>query len=117
MYQKIRITTGLGFNKHGQEVTQHQAEAAIATAQKALSTEFGGCTTYDAHGAWIDGDGKLVCEPVKTLEAIVFDWPSSFAAGSDIREKAETIAKILRDSLHQECVVLDIQELEFSALV
>lgn len=109
---KVRITTGLGYNKQGAELDFAAAMAAVATAQKALSAEFGGCTTVDGQGAWVDDNGKLVVEQVKVLEAIAFDKPKQEAY-----TKGHVIAAILRDSLQQQSVVFELVEVVDAVLV
>lgn len=110
--QKVRITTGLGFNKEGQAIDEQAAMLAIAEAQKALSNAFGGCTTVHGQGAWVDDNGKLVVEPVYTLEAIAFGKTEKEAY-----TQGHVIAAILRDSLHQQCVVFEVVNLVDAVLV
>jgi hypothetical protein len=51
-------------NNHGLPLTKLRDEAAID-----LAKTFGGCTIVEAHGAWINPDGKLYSEPVWQLIA------------------------------------------------
>lgn len=39
------------------------------TIPRALATACGGCTVTDGHGAWQDGDGNMVREPVAVVTA------------------------------------------------
>ncbi len=106
---KASITTGLGYTKHGDKISQKDAEGMIQHAMVQLSKDFGGCTTYQGQGAWVDGQGKLVVEQVLTIEAIGLSL-----SHEDAKAKAESVAAYLRDNLGQECVVLAFSTIDAS---
>lgn len=43
-------------------------DKAADEIKRALSEKFGGYTTYDAQGGWINEEGELIDEPVKVYE-------------------------------------------------
>jgi hypothetical protein len=106
---KASITTGLGYTKHGDKISQRDAEGTISHAMKMLSNDFGGCTAYQGQGAWVNEQGDLVTEPVFTIEAIGLSL-----SHDDAKDKAAFVAAYLRDNLGQECVVLAFSTIDAS---
>lgn len=54
-----------------------------------INTVFGGSTTYDAEGSWMDKQGELVTEPVKVIEV---------AHNCHSREEVEAVSTVVRDA-------------------
>lgn len=64
---RITYTIGQGFDQHNKPLTDVAGMRANALADVART--FGGYTTHESSGGWIDPSGHLVTEP--SLEVIV----------------------------------------------
>lgn len=109
--QRITITAGTGFDRHGNPLDAQDVQTALAGIRATLARAFGGYTETESLGGWINGAGDLVTEPGRRWIAL-----ASITAG-EAMDAARAVAEYARDALRQESVLIerDTIEAEFSA--
>jgi hypothetical protein len=109
--QRIAITAGIGYDRHGNALDAQHVQTALAGIRATLARAFGGYTETESLGGWINGAGELVTEPGRRWVAL-----ASITAG-EAMEAAHAVASYARDALRQESVLIerDTIEAEFNA--
>jgi hypothetical protein len=110
--QRITITAGTGYDRHGEPLQAQDVQTALAGIRATLAGAFGGYTEAETVGGWINGAGELVTEPGRRWVAL-----ANITAG-DAMKAARAVAEYARDTLRQESVLIerDTIEAEFSAV-
>ena len=91
---------------------EEKSEHHIEQSMIGFSSIAGGASRQDIHGAWLMKDGALCTEPVAMISSIVSDdtLPKATAL-------ARTVAQDIKVSLHQEAVLVTVDEVKQFMLV
>lgn len=88
-----------------QQTTNDEDPTSVRSfVEHRLSELFGGSTSVDAYGNWVDDKGILVEEPVWNVYSYATD-----RVNDDQAKEIRNIAEIVRDSLDQDCVLVTIE--------
>jgi len=99
MLNHVHRITVPSVDKAGQPLSPELRHGVLDHALRVMSRCFGGATAVNGQGAWVNGEGKLVCEPVTVV--------SSYADHADtgaMRRLAESV-KLLAA---QEAVMVEV---------
>lgn len=89
-------------DKNGDLIDNKVRATTINNTIKTFSTLFGGATSYNALGSWVNSDNKLMVEPVEIIE--------SYFDSKDINAKLSTALKHIHEvkkELNQEAVSIE----------
>ena len=56
-------------DRDGKSLTPEQVFEAVQRVERDLCERFGGCTTVNGHGAWVNPMGDIIHEPVAIVES------------------------------------------------
>lgn len=105
----IQITLNIGCEQRADGIPlteREQAEGIRAIEAEALRT-FGGFTLQKTMGAWRAPSGDVATEAGISLEVL-----TDLSDGASLRESAKQLARVARDAMRQQCVLLRVREVE-----
>ena len=77
----------------------------IETYGKAIANIASGFTATLATGGWVDGDGRLIVEPVTVFDCV---YSSNATLTENVVVGFRSLAKTIAGDLRQECIYLEI---------
>lgn len=101
MWYKLTIVVPkLNTNKDGKTGGEVQTHVA-----RELARSFGGVTTQEAQGGWVNKDGTLIEEPVFLVWCYVED--KDYITLNIVKH---VLAKYVKETLHQDTVLTSVEE-------
>ena len=88
-------------------ITSAERAMVLATVQDQLARSFGGCTTTDGQGAWLDSQDKPITESVSVVTSYT-DCVTWLEKSSEINHLARYVAR----ALDQDSVLLVVSPVD-----
>jgi len=103
----LQVTVTVPSESAGRTLDAGMRQAALEKVLAGLSGMFGGATSTEGQGAWVNGAGTLVRENVTLASSFAED-----AAVNDKWQDVKALAGWLKDSLAQESVLVSVTKVE-----
>jgi hypothetical protein len=78
--------------------TAKDSKAVVEYVEKRLSNEYGGVTTVEGKGKWVDENNNLITDNVKVISSV----------GEINEDTVETLAKFVKKALNEDSVLYEI---------